>query len=75
MTDSIEDTDDLLAASGRNTGVILARIRHAIETGVYADGDQLPAERQLAITFGTARPSSRVTRMFDGLMSRWMMPF
>lgn len=68
MTDSIEDTDDLLAASGRNTGVILARIRHAIETGVYADGDQLPAERQLAITFGTAR--STIRKVLDQLAEK-----
>ena len=28
-----------------------------------------------SITFGTGTPSCSVTRMFDGLMSRWMMPF
>ena len=28
-----------------------------------------------SITLGTGTPSCRVTRMFDGLMSRWMMPF
>jgi len=28
-----------------------------------------------SITFGTGLPSCRVTRMFDGLMSRWMIPF
>ena len=28
-----------------------------------------------SITFGTGTPSCSVTRMFEGLMSRWMMPF
>ena len=28
-----------------------------------------------SITLGTGTPSFTVTRMFDGLMSRWMMPF
>lgn len=68
VTETIEETDDLLTGSSRNTGVILARIRHAIETGVYADGDQLPAERQLAITFGTAR--STIRKVLDQLAEK-----
>ena len=28
-----------------------------------------------SITFGTATPSLTVTRIFEGLMSRWMIPF
>ena len=28
-----------------------------------------------SMILGTGRPSSTATRMFDGLMSRWMMPF
>ncbi len=36
----------------------LARIKQAIESGVYADGDQLPAERQLP------SPSARRARQF-----------
>ena len=28
-----------------------------------------------SITLGTGAPSCNVTRMFDGLMSRWMIPF
>ena len=28
-----------------------------------------------SITLGTGTPSCSVTRMFDGLMSRWMIPF
>ena len=43
----------------------MARLQQAIETGVYADGDQLPAERQLAITFGTAR--STIRKVLDEL--------
>ena len=68
LTDSIDESDDLLAGSGRNAGVILARIRHAIESGIYADGDQLPAERQLAITFGTAR--STIRKVLDQLADK-----
>jgi len=49
----------------RTTRVIMARLEKAIETGVYADGDQLPAERQLAITFGTAR--STIRKVLDEL--------
>ena len=30
---------------------------------------------EMVITFGTGFPSYRQTRMFDGLRSRWMMPF
>jgi len=61
----IEETDDLLPASSRAANMIMARIKRAIETGVYADGDQLPAERQLAITFGTAR--STIRKILDQL--------
>lgn len=68
MTEIADESDELLASSTRNTGVILARIKHAIETGVYADGDQLPAERQLAITFGTAR--STIRKVLDQLAEK-----
>jgi DNA-binding FadR family transcriptional regulator len=47
----------LIATRGANS--ITARLRRAIETGVYADGDQLPPERQLALAFGTARSTIR----------------
>lgn len=58
---------------GRGVGAISAHLRHAIETGAYAEGDQLPPERQLATTFGAAR--STVRRALDqleraGLVSR-----
>jgi DNA-binding FadR family transcriptional regulator len=55
----------LLAPVGRANHVILNRLKHAIETGIYADGDQLPAERQLAVTFGAAR--STVRKVLDQL--------
>jgi len=65
VSDINEETDDLIAAPGRSANVIMARLRRAIESGVYADGDQLPAERQLAITFGTAR--STIRKVLDQL--------
>lgn len=60
--------DDTVGGSGRTTSVILARLEHAIETGVYADGDQLPAERQLAVTFGTGR--STIRKVLDQLEAK-----
>ena len=62
-----------LALPGRGVGAISAHLRQAIETGAYAEGDQLPPERQLATTFGAAR--STVRRALDqleraGLVSR-----
>jgi DNA-binding FadR family transcriptional regulator len=55
-----EDIPDVLAlAPSRATNVILGRLKQAIETGIYANGDQLPAERQLAGTFGAARSTVR----------------
>lgn len=55
----------------RTTRIILGRLEKAIETGVYADGDQLPAERQLAITFGTAR--STIRKVLDELERRHLV--
>ncbi len=46
-------------APGRGANAITMRLRHAIETGVYADGDQLPPERQLATAFNAARSTIR----------------
>lgn len=60
-----DDAEELVAASGRTANVIMARLRQAIESGIYADGDQLPAERQLAVTFGTAR--STIRKVLDQL--------
>jgi DNA-binding FadR family transcriptional regulator len=46
-------------------GAISGHLRRAIEAGTYGDGDQLPAERELAATFGAAR--STVRRALDQL--------
>jgi DNA-binding FadR family transcriptional regulator len=58
---------------GHGVGTISAYLRRAIETGAYSEGDRLPPERQLAITFDAAR--STVRRALDqlekaGLVSR-----
>jgi DNA-binding FadR family transcriptional regulator len=58
---------------GQGVGAISAYLRRAIETGAYSEGDRLPPERQLAITFDAAR--STVRRALDqlekaGLVSR-----
>jgi DNA-binding FadR family transcriptional regulator len=55
--ETIEDDPQLVASRGASS--ITARLRRAIETGVYADGDQLPPERQLAMAFSTARSTIR----------------
>src|SRR5215472_2873635 len=62
-----------LARPSRGVGAISAYLRRAIETGAYSEGDRLPPERQLAITFDAAR--STVRRALDqlekaGLVSR-----
>jgi GntR family uxuAB operon transcriptional repressor len=56
-----------LAKPGRGVGAISAQLRQAIETGAYAEGDQLPPERQLAVAFKAAR--STVRRALDQLES------
>jgi DNA-binding FadR family transcriptional regulator len=53
------EADDPQLVANRGANSITARLRRAIETGVYADGDQLPPERQLAVAFGTARSTIR----------------
>jgi DNA-binding FadR family transcriptional regulator len=65
MQDRENLADALAAPPGRANNVILSRLKHAIETGIYANGDQLPAERQLATTFGAAR--STVRKVLDQL--------
>jgi DNA-binding FadR family transcriptional regulator len=62
-----------LPPPGRGMGAILAHLKRAIETGVYSQGDQLPPERQLALSFRAARGTVR--RALDqleeaGLVSR-----
>jgi DNA-binding FadR family transcriptional regulator len=54
-----EEFEDPQLVANRGASSITARLRRAIETGVYADGDQLPPERQLAVAFGTARSTIR----------------
>ena len=46
-------------AKKRGAKAVIERIRIAIETGVYADGDQIPPERELATAFGAARSTIR----------------
>lgn len=58
---------------GNGVGAISAYLRRAIETGAFSEGDRLPPERQLAVTFDAAR--STVRRALDqlekaGLVSR-----
>jgi GntR family uxuAB operon transcriptional repressor len=61
-----EEMGDIFAVPAvRANNVILYRLKRAIETGTYANGDQLPAERQLAVTFGAAR--STVRKVLDQL--------
>ncbi|MEZ5773262.1 MAG: FadR/GntR family transcriptional regulator [Hyphomicrobiaceae bacterium] len=55
---AIEDREDVLAPS-LGVGSIVQRLRRAISAGVYADGDRIPPERQLATAFGAARSTVR----------------
>ena len=48
-----------LGEGGRHIGQIAAQLREAIRSGVYVNGDQLPAERELAERFDTARSTIR----------------
>ncbi len=53
------ESENFGVAPARSANAITARLRHAIETGVFNDGDQLPPERQLAVALGTARSTIR----------------
>jgi DNA-binding FadR family transcriptional regulator len=53
------DAEALGFVPAKSANAIIARLRHAIESGVFADGDQLPPERQLAVALGTARSTIR----------------
>ncbi|MFN0193450.1 MAG: FadR/GntR family transcriptional regulator [Aestuariivirga sp.] len=59
------ENDEVTGGTNRNTSVIVERLTHAIQSGVYGTGDQLPAERQLALAFGTAR--STIRKVLDQL--------
>lgn len=54
-----QDPDTFPLVPAKSANAITARLRHAIETGVFADGDQLPPERQLSVALGTARSTIR----------------
>ena len=43
----------------KGANAVVVRLRRAIETGIYSDGDQLPPERQLALALGAARSTVR----------------
>lgn len=67
------DTVEIIARPGRGAGAITSRLRRAIESGVYSDGDQLPPERQLAIAFEASRSTIRKALNNlekDGLVAR-----
>ncbi len=61
------------SAPVRGARSITRQIRQAIESGVYADGDQLPPERELSETYGASRSTIRKALddlERDGLVSR-----
>ncbi len=66
-------TGPSLAEDGRHVGYITAQLREAIRSGFYVNGDQLPAERELAERFDTARSTIRKVLLnleTDGLIER-----
>lgn len=67
---ALEDTAFRLAAS-TGVGTIVGRLRSAIASGVYGDGDRIPPERQLAQAFGAAR--STVRKALDQLESEGLV--
>ena len=60
-----------LARPTRGVGAISSELKRAIESGAYGDGDQLPPERELAVTFNAAR--STVRRALDRLEKAGMV--
>jgi DNA-binding FadR family transcriptional regulator len=65
------DAEPLGLVPAKSANAIISRLRHAIETGVFADGDQLPPERQLAVALGTAR--STIRKALDQLEQRGLV--
>lgn len=57
-SDRVAD-EELVLSGSHNAVAIKGRLKRAIEAGVYADGDQLPPERQLAVAFSAARSTIR----------------
>ena len=49
----------LMSDPVRGSSWIASQLRQAIHAGQYSHGDKLPAERQLAEAFGTARTTVR----------------
>ncbi len=67
------DSSETALSSTPGAGAIASRLRRAISGGVYADGDRIPPERQLAIAFGAARSTVRKALdqlEHDGLVMR-----
>jgi len=67
------DKEARVSAGGRGANGIIGRLRNAIETGVFVDGDKLPPERDLATSFGSARSTVRKALdqlETDGLVTR-----
>ena len=61
------------AERGRHVGQITTQLREAIRRGFYVNGDQLPAERELAERFDTARSTIRKVLLnleTEGLIER-----
>lgn len=53
------DQSDAILSASPGVSSIVGRLRRAIMTGVYADGDRIPPERNLAAVFGAARSTIR----------------
>lgn len=70
-TIEVDPQEDPQLVASRGASSIVARLRRAIETGIYADGDQLPPERQLALAFSTAR--STIRKALDQLEERGLV--
>ena len=47
MTANLDDSDELTVSNGRTANVIMARLRRAIESGVYADGGCIDSTREI----------------------------
>ncbi|MFO1090777.1 MAG: FadR/GntR family transcriptional regulator [Hyphomicrobiales bacterium] len=68
-----DELNQLGPAPAKGAFAITARLRQAIESGVFAHGDQLPPERQLTLALGTARSTIRKaldTLVQEGLVVR-----
>lgn len=66
----VSERDPVLTSSP-GAGSITTRLRRAITTGVYADGERIPPERQLALAFGAAR--STIRKALDQLESEGLV--